>query len=46
MSSSSCGVLPLTPIAPTTWPAITSGTPPCNGVAPGSARAATRPERI
>src|SRR5439155_8543682 len=46
ISSSSWGVLPLTPIAPTTLPAAVSGMPPWRGVAPGSARAATRPFRI
>src|SRR6266566_250974 len=35
MSSSSCGVLPLTPIAPITLPSNSIGIPPCNGVAPG-----------
>src|SRR5438477_12890817 len=31
MSSSSCGVFPLTPMAPITLPSNSIGTPPCNG---------------
>ena len=43
MSSSSCGVLPLTPIAPMTRPRWMMGSPPWSGAAPGRPSAATRP---
>jgi len=38
--------LPLTPIAPITFPPATIGMPPCKGVAPASASAATRADLV
>ncbi len=46
MASSTCGVSPLTPMAPMTLPSSRIGIPPWSGVLSARASVATRPARI